>query len=101
MALHHVEDPESAVKKLAARLKPGGKILVIDWTPERIEGALKTHAASQTISKPKGFTEEETRNMFEDAGCKGMAWKLAEELSRIPVIDGLKSQLYFASATKE
>lgn len=122
MALHHVEDPESAIKKLAARLKIGGKLLVIDWTPldgstraqreyqqelqqdgswERIEAALMTHAASHTISKPYGFTEQEMRDMFEEAGCKNMGWKLAEELTPIDTIKGLKSQLYFACATKE
>ncbi|KAF6841843.1 methyltransferase type 11 [Colletotrichum musicola] len=121
MALHHVEDPESAIKKLAARLKVGGKLLVIDWTPvdgstpaqreyqkelerdgnrERIDGALMTHAASHTISKPYGFTEQEMRDMFEEAGCRDMSWKIAEELTPIPVIEEMKSQLYFAAATK-
>ncbi len=31
MALHHLEDPADAAKKLVARLKKGGTFLVIDW----------------------------------------------------------------------
>ncbi|KAF6783602.1 hypothetical protein CSOJ01_15875 [Colletotrichum sojae] len=59
-----------------------------------------THAASHTINKPYGFTEQEMRDMFEEAGCRDMSWKIAEELTPIPVIEGLKSQLYFAAAKK-
>ena len=33
-ALHHIEDPELAVKKLVERLRPGGVLVVIDWPLE-------------------------------------------------------------------
>ena len=30
-ALHHLEDPDLAVKKLVQRLRPGGTLVVLDW----------------------------------------------------------------------
>ncbi|KAK0617488.1 S-adenosyl-L-methionine-dependent methyltransferase [Immersiella caudata] len=121
MALHHLEEPDVALRRLAARLKAGGKLLVVDWTPldgstlaqrkyqeelrkdpgrvERIAEALQTHAARHTISKPNGFPADEMRELYAQAGCKNMQWKLAEELSYIPVLDA-KAQLYWSVATK-
>ena len=121
LALHHMEDPVDAAKKLAARLKPGGKLLVIDWTPidgstavqrdyqeqmrkngdeERLDKALRSHAASHTVSKPNGFTKQDMTELFEQGGCKDIKWKLAEELSSVPIIENAKGQFYWASATK-
>lgn len=37
MALHHMEDIQMAISKLASRLRPGGTLLVIDWA--QINGA--------------------------------------------------------------
>lgn len=120
MALHHVEDPDFAIERLAARLKTGGKLLVVDWAPldgstpaqreyqeemrQNLEqGSLdnnaQPHASSHTISRPNGFTEQEMTQLLEIAGCKDVKWKLAEELSPIPVIH-TKAQLYWAIATK-
>ncbi|KAK9463199.1 S-adenosyl-L-methionine-dependent methyltransferase [Lipomyces oligophaga] len=120
LALHHIEDPQNAITQLASRLSVGGKLLVIDWTPingstpaqrnyqeevrqkneeERIELALKSHAASHTVSKPNGFTYDEQDELFRAAGCDDVKWRLAEELIYIPAVDA-KAQLYWAIATK-
>lgn len=120
MALHHVEDPAAALRRLAARLRVGGKLLVVDWTPldgstpaqrayqgevrrrndeERITRELQAHAASHTVSKPNGFTEREMGELFAQAGCEDMKWRLAEELSYVPVVRA-KGQLYWAIATR-
>lgn len=34
MALHHIDDPKSLLSHLYERLRPGGHLLVVDWTPE-------------------------------------------------------------------
>lgn len=121
MALHHMESPASALTRLAERLKPGGKLLVIGWTPidgstpsqrqyqeelavdglaERIQAAMASHQAMHTISKPDGFSMKEQDELLTAAGCRDMQWKLADEMSSMPLIPGAKSQLYWAVATK-
>lgn len=149
MALHHMEDIQLAVSKLASRLKPGGILLVIDWA--QINGATaaqrefmedvrsgkvqtkgaqnqqqqngeehhhqhhhqhnqrdyvdpqqpwKPHAASHTISHDS-FTEEKIAELFHNAGCKEVRWKLADRLSNVPGARTGKMQLFWARATKE
>lgn len=116
MALHHFADPKGAIRKLAALLKVGGVLLVIDWTP--LDGStaeqreyqaelkasgkemlMKDHAARHTVSKPGGFEKNEMGELFEKAGCQDFGWELAEKLTPIPVVDA-KAQLYFARATR-
>lgn len=118
MALHHFEHPETALQRLAARLKVGGTLLVIDWTPrdgstraqreyeDELQDQNKSQenldnaaGASHTVSKPSGFTEKEMGQLFENSGCKEFKWKLAEELSPVPVAN-TKAQLFWARATK-
>lgn len=120
MALHHVEDAAAATRELVSRLKVGGKILIVDWAPldgstaaQReyqeelrkddkeavVKERLAVHAARHTVGKPEGFTEAEQRLLFEQAGCRDFAWKLADTLSYVEPVDA-KGQLYWAVATK-
>lgn len=120
MALHHVEDPALAVKELVSRLKPGGKILVIDWTPldgsteaqkqyeeellqqnkgQALKDRLASHAAAHTVGKPEGFTATEMGDIFSKAGCEGFTWKLADKLTYVEPIDA-KGQIFWTFATK-
>lgn len=121
MALHHFEDPEKSIQRLVSRLKTGGTLLIIDWTPldgstraqkeylearqmrsddeEHPEAAAMDRASQHTISKPDGFTETEMKDLFERGGCTEFRWKLAEELSSI-IRASKKSQLFWARATK-
>lgn len=123
MALHHFEDPSVAVGRLVDRLKQGGRILIISWTPidgstraqmeyqeelkalsredrEEAEELLRSHQARHTISRPDGFTQQEMREWLECAGCKDVRWWLAEEMTPIPAVKK-KSQVFCAIATKE
>lgn len=34
MALHHIDDPKTLLSHLYQQLRPGGHLLVVDWTPE-------------------------------------------------------------------
>lgn len=123
MALHHFDNPEVSLQRLAGRLKVGGALLVIDYTPrdgstraqreyeeelreqKKEDGSLDNSpnsaaiAARHTVSKPNGFTRQEMGELFEKAGCTGFKWKLAEELTPIPVAN-TKAQLFWARATK-
>jgi len=120
MALHHFADPPRALRRLAARLRPGGALLVVDWAPldggtaaqrayaEELGGRgetfatlaerAKVHAAAHTISKPN-FSEREMAELFGQAGCRDARWRIADELSPIPPVD-VKSQLFWAGALK-
>lgn len=53
MALHHMEDIELTVKRLAERLRPGGVILIIDW-------------ATNSHSERTGLTEQSSTNPTRD-----------------------------------
>ncbi|KIX08683.1 uncharacterized protein Z518_03340 [Rhinocladiella mackenziei CBS 650.93] len=72
-ALHHVADPGKLLKCLAQCLKRGGVCVVLDKIPDLTMESLGAaippeHAdALNTISK-RGFSEEEMRKLYEDAG---------------------------------
>jgi SAM-dependent methyltransferase len=102
MALHHVEDPAAMVKKLTERLVPGGSLVIIDWLPygEKVvgqEGRSHSHAHSHpgtaTIAH-HGFSEEELKDMYAQAGLGGFGFLLHSERSEIP--NGGMNQLFFA-----
>ncbi|USP75559.1 hypothetical protein yc1106_02833 [Curvularia clavata] len=142
MALHHMQDIQLAISKLAERLRPGGTLLIIDWA--QINGATaaqreflgnvknknvlakneqesgmghghdhqkqhhqfidpqqpwKPHPASHTITHDS-FTEEQITELFDNAGCTEVRWKLADKLSDVPGARAGKMQLFWARATK-
>jgi len=99
MGWHHFDNPPLAAKRLAARLKIGGVLLIIDFLPHAAPGHSHgashnhktgsedhlnhshgkgkgkdevevSHAASHTVTH-LGFSEDDTRKMFEEAGVGG------------------------------
>jgi ubiquinone/menaquinone biosynthesis C-methylase UbiE len=62
--LHHIEDRATYLRSLAGYLKPGGRIAVIDFFPER--GPHRGDAALQ-------ITKEETRRLMATAGLRVLA----------------------------
>lgn len=126
MALHHFEDVESAVKRLADRVRPGGSILIIDWATPPEEAAEKahenhhhqhqqqqpsgdrkgvddvippSHPAAHTISHGS-FTEEQIHGLFKNASCIDSKFVEADRLSTVPGSRTGKMQLFWARATK-
>lgn len=123
MALHHVDDIDLAIKKLAERLRTGGVLLVIDWAKRDAELAStgvahshehhnhshdhnhngdkihSYHPAAHTISHDS-FTKETIFRLFEQAGCGDAKFALADTLSEVPGARSGKMQLFFARATK-
>lgn len=97
MGWHHFDDPPLAAKRLAERLKVGGVLLIIDFLPHAGPGHTHghnhshehgsegnhdhakdkgnesieiPHSASHTVTH-LGFSEDDTRKMFEEAGVGG------------------------------
>ncbi|KAM0324557.1 hypothetical protein ACHAQA_007942 [Verticillium albo-atrum] len=111
MALHHLEDPRGMLGALAARVRPGGRLLVVEWLRE--EGD-KAHGEHGTSEKPVtahlvndwAFTGESLEDWFRGAGCgEGFVAVVDEEKGHIPeevikVPGGVERQLIVASGVK-
>lgn len=81
LALHHVDDPEDVISKLAACLRPGGVLVILDWVKEAKFDGLATF---KHITSTSGFEEEEVQEWYEAAGLEGYKWKLFGEESEMP-----------------
>ncbi|VUC31141.1 unnamed protein product [Clonostachys rosea] len=118
MALHHIDDINMAIGKLAGRLRPGGVLLIIDWAkrdsvaPDGNESTShhqhqyhdpknqhKPHPASHTVSHDS-FTKEQIFGLFEGNGCGNTSLVLADKLSQVPGARTGQMQLFFARATR-
>ena len=66
LALHHVDDPALAIRRLAERVRPGGVLVVVDFL--RHTGLVSSHPARKSVAHD-GFAVEDVKKMFEDAGC--------------------------------
>ncbi|KAL2269388.1 hypothetical protein VTJ83DRAFT_1572 [Remersonia thermophila] len=65
LGFHHFDDPALAARRLAARLRPGGVLVILDFLPHAKPDA--SHPASSTITH-HGFSEQHIRGIFEQAG---------------------------------
>ncbi|RDL41048.1 S-adenosyl-L-methionine-dependent methyltransferase [Venustampulla echinocandica] len=70
LGFHHFDKPSFAAKQLAARLKPGGVLLIIDFLPHGDHKHNHDHPAAHTVTH-LGFSEEAVKTMFEEAGVGG------------------------------
>lgn len=69
-ALHHFEDPQLAINRLAERLCKGGVLCVLDnvYAPGLAEEHKRLHPETAATVHKSGFTEEEMQELFENAG---------------------------------
>lgn len=65
LGFHHFDDPNLAARRLAARLRPGGILLILDFLPHG-ENMIR-HGAEHTVTH-QGFSEESIKAIFEQAG---------------------------------
>lgn len=121
MALHHVQDPKAMLATLVERVKPGGRVIIIDWLPmakaasnEGQGGHISSHHShtnkgSDSEHKPHpgahtvtfdGFDEHQMRSWFHDVGCSSSDFVLAANRSEVPPDPTGFKQMFFAKGTK-
>jgi ubiquinone/menaquinone biosynthesis C-methylase UbiE len=63
--LHYLDDPASALREALRVLKPGGRVLVVDFAPHELEFLRAEHAHRRL-----GFSDREVKAWFRAAGLK-------------------------------
>ncbi len=61
--LHYLDDPGRAIREAARALRPGGKLLVVDFAPHDLEFLRAEHAHRRL-----GFADDEIAGLMADAG---------------------------------
>ncbi|KAL0581103.1 hypothetical protein V5O48_000892 [Marasmius crinis-equi] len=81
MVYHHLPSVDETTKILASFLKPGGRLLIIDW----IKGQDKQQYSEQIdrIMKVDGFDEEEMKATFERAGLESLGFEPAAKINEM------------------
>ena len=74
--LHYLDDPLRAVREAARALKPGGRLLIVDFAPHA-EETLREHHAHRRL----GFAVSEIEGFLAEAG---LAAEAAQTISPIP-----------------
>ena len=75
--LHYLSDPAAAVAEAARLVAPGGRLLIVDFAPHRLEFLREQHQHRRL-----GFADEEMRRWLSQAGLK------AEPLKALPSANG-------------
>jgi ubiquinone/menaquinone biosynthesis C-methylase UbiE len=63
--LHFLDDPAGAIAEAARLLKPGGKLLVVDFAPHELE-----FLREQSAHRRLGFSGDQLKRWLADAGVK-------------------------------
>ena len=61
--LHYAEDPSLVIFEAARVMKPKGLLVIVDFTPHKLEGLRQDHAHLRI-----GYNEDEIKAWFADAG---------------------------------
>jgi ubiquinone/menaquinone biosynthesis C-methylase UbiE/DNA-binding transcriptional ArsR family regulator len=78
--LHFLDSPSPAIHEAARLLKPGGRLLIVDFAPHDLEELRETFAHRRL-----GFSSEQMAKWLEDAGLVGGNER---QLAADPVSDG-------------
>lgn len=76
LGFHHFEHRQLCLSRLAERLRPGGVLMVVDFV-DSMEGDFQHDVmkkAAHTVAHKHGFSQEEVKRMFAEAGCEGFEW---------------------------
>jgi ArsR family transcriptional regulator len=77
--LHYLDEPERALGEAARVLRPGGRMLIVDFAPPELEFLREEHAHRRL-----GFAEEQVRQWIETRGL---------ELERVVDLPGQRNKL--------
>ncbi|KAI5795700.1 S-adenosyl-L-methionine-dependent methyltransferase [Geopyxis carbonaria] len=101
MALHHISDAPRSLARLAAQLRPGGVLLVIDWVTEEEDRLDQMDGPAAHTIAHHSFSKKQMAEAFETAGCaEGFAFMELPEKSEVPRAKGGVMQMFFARGTK-
>ncbi len=65
--LHFLDDPQSALREAARVLKPGGRVLIVDFAPHALEFLRDEHKHRRL-----GFSDREVQGWLKTAGLKSL-----------------------------
>lgn len=103
MALHHVKEPTVLIQKLVDRLRSGGVLVVIDWTPEGEIGnevsSKGLHPAAHTVAFD-GFNREQMGDFFTEAGCSEWDYVTLDKATIVPMAANGEKIAFFARGRK-
>jgi SAM-dependent methyltransferase len=100
LGFHHFNNPSLCISNLAASLKKGGVLFIVDWLPKEVKaeehiGSQHTHPDAQHTEqteteteewkkmkktiKTNGFSESDMKTFFEGAGFGDFGFVVLEE----------------------
>lgn len=100
MALHHVPDPLAMLRGLVRMLRPGGRVVIIDWTLDSDQDDGTDVVSPQYSSKYPvaydGFNRQQMARLFKEAGCLVNEYQVHPEPSHCPPMSNPWRHLFFA-----
>jgi ArsR family transcriptional regulator len=61
--LHYLDDPQAAIREAARTMRPGGRLIIVDFAAHSLEFLREEHAHVRL-----GFTDRQIADWFEEAG---------------------------------
>ena len=106
MALHHVQEADVMLRRLADRAKPGGTIVIVDMAGEVLppkgtgQADEMPEEVAKTVAHKHGFIKDEMMTIFARAGLVHAGYRLADKTFMMPPHLGGEKRIFVAKAKK-